>query len=80
MNNRGLSWFKHGFSRGHAHVGGRGCVRCIRHDGPMLQVSRSTQKLLALSKVSEQTNQGSDDPRFFSASLAYCLLIYLTSY
>lgn len=65
--NRGLSWIKYDFSRGHSHVGGRGCVHCFCNNGPLLQVSRSTQKLLALSKVSEQTNQGSD-PRFFSAS------------
>lgn len=65
--NRGLSWLEHDFSRGHSHVGGRGCVRCFCNNGPLLQVSRSTQKLLALSKVSEQTNQGSD-PCFFSAS------------
>lgn len=81
--NRGLSWLEHDFSRGHSHVGGRGCVRCFCNNGPLLQVSRSTQKLLALSKVSEQKNQGSD-PRFFSASgfglLFSITLVYLREY
>lgn len=66
---RGLSRLEHDISRWHSHVGGRGCVRCVRNYGPLLQVSRSTQKLLALSKVSEQADQGSD-PRFF---LSICL-------
>lgn len=54
---RGLSRLEHGFSCGYTHVGGRGCVHCVCNFGPMLQVSRSTQKLLALPQVSEQTVQ-----------------------
>lgn len=54
---RGLSRLEHSFSCGYTHVGGRGCVHCVCNFGPMLQVSRSTQKLLALPQVSEQTVQ-----------------------
>lgn len=57
---RGLSRVEHDISRGYSHVGGRGCVRCVCNYGPLLQVSRSTQKLLALSQVSEQAIPGSD--------------------
>lgn len=51
---RELSWVEHGFPRGNPNVGGGGGVRGFRSHGPMLQVSRSAQKLLAVSKVSEQ--------------------------
>ncbi|XP_064210796.1 disintegrin and metalloproteinase domain-containing protein 11 isoform X1 [Tribolium castaneum] len=53
----GLSRVQHDISRGYTHVGGRGCVHSVCNYGPLLQVSRSTQKLLALSQVSEQTIQ-----------------------
>lgn len=56
----GLSRVQHDISRWYTHVGGRGCVHSLCNYGPLLQVSRSTQKLLALSQVSEQTSQGSD--------------------
>lgn len=55
--NSELSRVKYDISRGYTHVGGRGCVHCVCNYGPLLQVSRSTQKLLALSQVSEQTIQ-----------------------
>lgn len=56
FDHRGLSRFQHGISRWYTHVGGRGCVYCVRNYGSMLQVSRSTQKLLALSQVSDRAD------------------------
>lgn len=57
ITNRGTSRVEHSLSSGCAHVGGRGCVHCVCNYGSMLQVSRSTQKLLALPQVSEQNIQ-----------------------
>lgn len=54
---RGLPWIEHDFSRVYTYVGGRGRIHYICGYGSMLQVSRSTQKLLTLPKVSEQTIQ-----------------------
>lgn len=60
LTNRGTPRVEHGLSSGCAHVGGRGCVHCVCNYGSMLQVSRSTQKLLALPQVSEQNHPGRD--------------------
>lgn len=53
-SSRKLSWLEHGVSSGDAYVGGRGCFHYVCSDGSLLQVSRSTQKLLPVPKVSEQ--------------------------
>lgn len=54
---RGLSRIQHDFSCGRSLVGGRGCFPCVYVCSSMLQVSRSTQKLLVLPQVSAQTDQ-----------------------
>lgn len=77
---RGLSWLKHGFSRGYTHVGGRGCVHCVCNYGSMLQVSRSTQKLLALPQVSEQTIQVAIHILSIRSLLPFCLSTNFSDY
>lgn len=51
---RELPRLEHGVPRGGAHVCGRGGIHSICHERSLLQVSRSTQKLLPVPKVSEQ--------------------------
>lgn len=51
---RELPRLEHGFPRGGAHVCGRGGIHSICPERSLLQVSRSTQKLLPVPKVSEQ--------------------------
>lgn len=54
---RGLPRLQHEFSRGNSIDDGRGCFPCVYVCSSMLQVSRSTQKLLVLPQVSAQTDQ-----------------------
>lgn len=72
---RGLPRFEHHVSRGYTHVGGRGCVHFVCNYGTMLQVSRSTQKLLALPQVSEQTVQVENPHFLYSASAFFVWLL-----
>jgi hypothetical protein len=51
---RELPRLEHGVPRGGAHVCGRGGIHSICPERSLLQVSRSTQKLLPVPKVSEQ--------------------------